>query len=131
MNDIAITVSVGFICLSSAFILGRFFKLRNDILLNHELLKQSNDLKTEISRAYKLLKSMEDVPENMIEEGLAGAGLAPLLEGLDINSLKSIIPAKYHMFLPVVQGFLDGIKKKGKVGGGETVAQPTFRGQSE
>jgi len=131
MNDLAIMVSVGFICFSSCFVLGRFFKLRNDWLLKNEYLKQATELHAEIMRAYKLLKSMEDVPENMIEEGLAGAGLAPLLEGLDINSLKSIIPAKYHMFLPVVQGFLDGIKKKGKVGGGDAGAQTQFRGQSE
>lgn len=124
MNDYTILAIVGFICILIAYVV----RVYNNVVLKNSLKKQCDEIQTAIARAYKLFKRVESEPQELLEEGLAGAGLGPLLENLNLDSLKALIPAKYHIFLPVVQGFLDGIKKKGV---GNVSPENTFKGQGE
>ena len=67
------------------------------------------------------LRSEYGEPQEMVMEGLQGAGIGQILEALQVNPdmIVQLLPAKYRWAGPLVKGLIDGLKK-GKEHGAQT-----------
>lgn len=128
MNDFVVLGIVLAICVTVVTSFIAWLRTHGKVLLHNELIIESNRLRQTIAQARSLLREMPEMgePEDVVTQGLSS--LLPVLQNLDIKDIKDLIPAKYKMFLPVLEGFLAKMKKEG---GGVTSKEQPFIGQGQ